>query len=80
MVEFLKYKVNVNIVNKKKQIFFYIVVGVISLECIKILLKVNVDLLMKVFVFNINFIDIIIYDLKILDCFNEKKYYKFIVF
>lgn len=80
MVEFLKYKVNVNIVNKKKQIFFYIVVGVISLECIKILLKVNVDLLMKVFVFNINFIDIIIYDLKILDCFNDKKYYKFIVF
>lgn len=80
MVEFLKYKVNVNIVNKKKQIFFYIVVGVISLECIKILLKVNVDLLMKVFVFNINFIDIIIYDVKILDCFNDKKYYKFIVF
>lgn len=80
MVEFLKYKVNVNIVNKKKQIFFYIVVGVISLECIKILLKVNVDLLMKVCVFNINFIDIIIYDVKILDCFNDKKYYKFIVF
>lgn len=80
MVEFLKYKVNVNIVNKKNQIFFYIVVGVISLECIKILLKVNVDLLMKVFVFNINFIDIIIYDVKILDCFNDKKYYKFIVF
>lgn len=80
MVEFLNNKVNVNIVNKKKQIFFYIVVGVISLECIKILLKVNVDLLMKVFVFNINFIDIIIYDVKILDCFNDKKYYKFIVF
>lgn len=80
MVEFLKYKVNVNIVNKKKQIFFYIVVGVISLECIKILLKVNVDLLMKVFVFNINFIDIIIYDVKILDCFNDKNYYKLIVF
>lgn len=80
MVEFLNNKVKVNIVNKKKQIFFYIVVGVISLECIKILLKVNVDLLMKVFVFNINFIDIIIYDVKILDCFNDKKYYKFIVF
>lgn len=54
--------------------------GVISLECIKILLKVNVDLLMKVFVFNINFIDIIIYDVKILDCFNDKNYYKLIVF
>lgn len=80
MKEFIKRKVNVNVVNKKKQIFFYIVVGVISLECIKILLKVNVDLLMKVFVFNINFIDIIIYDVKILDCFNDKKYYKFIVF
>lgn len=80
MVELLKHKANVNIVNKKKQTPLHIAVGVTSPECIKILLKANADPSMKVLVSNINFTDTIIHDAKILDCPNDKKYYKLIAF
>lgn len=80
MVELLKHKANVNIVNKKKQTPLHIAVGVTSPECIKILLKANADPSMKVLVSNINFTDTIIHDSKILDCPNDKKYYKLIAF
>lgn len=82
MVELLKHKANVNIVNKKKQTPLHIAVGVTSPECIKILLKANADPSMKVLVLvsNINFTDTIIHDAKILDCPNNKNYYKLIAF
>lgn len=80
MVELLKHKANVNIVNKKKQTPLHIAVGVTSPECIKILLKANADPSMKVLVSNINFTDTIIHDSKVLDCPNDKKYYKLIAF
>lgn len=80
MVELLKHKANVNIVNKKKQTPLHIAVGVTSPECIKILLKANADPSMKVLVSNINFTDTIIHDSKILDCPNDKNYYKLIAF
>lgn len=75
MVELLKNKPNVDIVNKKKQTPLHIAVGVKGPDCVKILLEAKADPSMKVLVSNINLNATIIHDANIFDCPNDKKYY-----
>lgn len=76
MIELLKNKAIVNILNKKKQTPLHIAVGVNGPDCVKILLKAKADPSLKVLISIINLTATIIHDAKIFDCPNDKKYYK----